>query len=145
MGARYLADTNVIIDLVLGRLPKVCATWLDRRLAAQRVAMSVITRIELLTKTEPVAEYKLMQEFTQSVPVLAFDEPVIWETIKLRQQRKVKKLPDAIIAATASAHGLVLITRNTSDFDSVSEVQLLDLHDEKNLIIPGDIDEEDYF
>lgn len=78
MGAGYLADSNVVIDLFWGRLPASCAQWLDQRLARQRVYLSVINRVELLTKTEPVAEYKLMQEFVQSVAVLPFDEPIIW-------------------------------------------------------------------
>jgi predicted nucleic acid-binding protein len=89
MEARYLADSNVIIDLVLGRLPPTCARWLDRRLESQNVYLSVVNRIELLVKTEPAAEHAVMQQFVHSVTVLPFDEPVIWETIQLRQQQKV--------------------------------------------------------
>ena len=128
MGARYLADTNAIIDLVVGRLPLAAASWLQRQLGQQLVAISVITRIELLTKTEPAAEYATMQAFVRDVQVFSFDEPVIRRTIALRQQYRVK-LPDAIIAATALAHGLVLVSRNERDFAGVSGLAVINPHD----------------
>ena len=90
------------------------------------VAISVITRIELLTKTEPASEYATMQSFVQSVDVLSLDELVTQQTISLRQQHRVK-LPDAIIAATALAHGLTLLTRNVSDFKATGLI-VLDPH-----------------
>ena len=132
MGAGYLADSNALIDLVLDRLPAASAAWLDGRLAAQQIAISVVTRIELLTKTQPAAEYATMQALVQSVPVLPLDEPVIRQTIALRQQHRVK-LPDAIITATALAHGLPLLTRNAADFRRVARLALLDPHDPAQL------------
>jgi predicted nucleic acid-binding protein len=42
----------------------------------------------------------------------------------LRQQHKIK-LPDAIIAATAMAEGLTLITRNSDDFKNINSLKLL--------------------
>lgn len=128
MGASYIADTNVVIDLVVGRLPTAATNWLEQQLGQQAVAISVITRIELLTKTEPASEYATMQSFVQAVAVLPLDEPVIQQTILLRQQHRIK-LPDAIIAATALAHGLPLLTRNTSDFSAVPGLVVLNPHD----------------
>lgn len=100
MGASYLADTNAVIDLVVGRLPPANAGWFDAQLMAQQVAISVVTRIELLTKTQPASEYAFMQAFVLSVHLLSLEEAVVQETIRLRQQHRIK-LPDAIIAATA--------------------------------------------
>lgn len=111
MGTGYLADTNVIIDLVLGRLPTAGAAWVDAQLAAGKVSISIITRIELLGKLVPTPEYAFLQSFVQSVAVLSLDEPVTQQTIRLRQQHRVK-LPDAIIAATALAHWLELVSHN---------------------------------
>ena len=74
MGARYLADTNTIIDLMIGRLPASASYWLEQQLEQQAVAISVVTRIELLTKTVPAAEYATMQEFVRTVDVLPLDE-----------------------------------------------------------------------
>ena len=127
MGARYLADTNTIIDLVVGRLPIASIAWLEQELGQQTVAISVVTRIELLTKKEPASEYETMQSFVKSVDVLLLDELVTQQTISLRQQHRVK-LPDAIIAATALAHGLSLLTRNMRDFQAVGGLRVMDLH-----------------
>jgi predicted nucleic acid-binding protein len=127
MGAGYLADTNTIIDLVVGRLPAASTAWLEQQLGQQRVAISVVTRIELLTKTEPASEYATMQAFVQNVEVVPLDELVTQQTIRLRQQHRMK-LPDAIIAATALAHGITLLTRNVGDFRNMGELTVIDLH-----------------
>lgn len=136
MGARYLADSNAIIDLVLNRLPQASAAWLDAQITAQQVAISVITRIELLTKTAPAAEYAIMQAFTQAIQILPLDEPVIQQTISLRQQQRIK-LPDAIIAATALVHELLLVTRNVKDFQAIAGLTVVNPHDtpSKRLIL----------
>ena len=38
------------------------------------------------------------------------------------------KLGDAIIAATALVHGLVLITNNTKDFTQIQDLVIVDPH-----------------
>jgi predicted nucleic acid-binding protein len=73
-----------------------------------------------------------MQALINSVRVLPLDEPVILQTIQLRQQRRIK-LPDAIIAATALVHGLPLVTRNVNDFQAVAGMVVINLHDPAQL------------
>ena len=109
-------------------MPAAGSTWLEQQLTQQTVAISVVTRIELLTKTEPASEYATMQAFVQSVAVLPLDEPTTQHTIRLRQQHRVK-LPDAIIAATALAHNIPLLTRNVSDFQALAGLAVLNLHE----------------
>jgi predicted nucleic acid-binding protein len=46
---------------------------------------------------------------------------VIETTVRLRQQKKIG-LGDAIIAATAIVYNKVLVTRNVSDFKSISNL-----------------------
>lgn len=112
---------------MVGRLPVASAIWLEQQLGQQAVAISVITQIELLTKTEPAGEYATMQAFVQSVAVFPLDELVTQQTIRLRQQQRIK-LPDALIAATALAYALPLLTRNVGDFRSVAGLAVLDPH-----------------
>jgi predicted nucleic acid-binding protein len=50
---------------------------------------------------------------------------IVNKTIAIRQLHK-KKLPDAIIAATALVYDLILITRNTIDFKSIDGLKVID-------------------
>ncbi|HAB54415.1 MAG TPA: hypothetical protein DCE80_19915 [Ignavibacteriales bacterium] len=51
-------------------------------------------------------------------------EDVVSKAIELRKNYKLK-LADAIIAATALAHTLTLVTRNTNDFKKIKKLNLL--------------------
>ena len=51
-------------------------------------------------------------------------EAVIEQTIRIRKTFGLK-LPDAVIAATALAHGLQLVTGNASDFKRVVGLNLV--------------------
>ncbi len=70
-----------------------------------------------------------MQSLMSSVTLLSLDEPVIQQTI---QQRR-SKLPDAIIAASALAHGLPLLTRNLADFQNIAGLTVINPHNPARL------------
>ena len=90
--------------------------------------MSVVVRIELLSWQGAPAEMQALEDFIAATEVLPLDEPVTQQTIRLRQQHRVK-LPDAIIAATALAHGIPLLTRNVSDFQALTGLAVFNLHE----------------
>ena len=55
MGPAILIDTNAVIDLIDGTLPLKASEWLDSIMGSQVPHISVITRIELFSKTiDPV-------------------------------------------------------------------------------------------
>ena len=128
MGADFLVDTNTGIDFLNGKLPTASTYWLQQLLDSQRLILSVIVRIELLSWAGDAADMQLLEDFIAVATVLPLDEPVIEQTIRLRQQHRVK-LPDAIIAATALAHGLTLVTRNTADFQALGGLLVINPHD----------------
>ena len=128
MGADFLIDTNAAIDFLNGKLPPTSTAWLEQLLDAQRLAMSVVVRIELLSWQGAPAEMQALEDFIAATEVLPLDELVTQRTIRLRQQHRVK-LPDAIIAATALAHGLPLLTRNVSDFQALAGLAFINPHD----------------
>ena len=64
--------------------------------------------------------------------VIGLDELIIQQTMRLRQQHRLK-LPDAVIAATALVRGLTLITRNVSDFKAIPGLAVLNPHEADQL------------
>jgi predicted nucleic acid-binding protein len=88
-------------------------------------AVSVISKIEVLGFNAPSQELKLLEDFFNDVMILDLNSEVIEQTILLRRAVKMKT-PDAIIAATAVAYQLSLITRNTVDFKNIPGLTIVD-------------------
>ena len=129
MGARFLIDTNAVIDLLESRLPPVAAYWLTEIQFRKEAAQSIVTRIELLSQRNPTANtLRSVGFWNEDVLELSLDDDVAAETIRIRQTHR-RKLPDAVIAATALVHNLPIITRNLADFRAISRLRVLDPHD----------------
>jgi len=108
-GAKWLLDTNVVIGL-LKKQPFAIALAEAQHLELSQAAVSQITRMELLGFPDLAREEEAaILEFLQNCQVLFVDEAVEQETIRLRRTNQFK-LPDAIIAATAQVHQLILLT-----------------------------------
>lgn len=121
MGTRYLVDTNVIIDYLENKLPENAIGFLD----SLEMQLSIISRIELLAW--PKIGHQQLNElngFISVSRVFNLAEDVVLKTIEIRKLYSIK-LPDAIIAATALANNLILITRNTADFKKIQYLEVL--------------------
>lgn len=57
-------------------------------------------------------------EFISNATIYDLDEVVANQTIRNRQQYKIKT-PDAIIGATAQVHGFEIVTNNIDDFKNL--------------------------
>jgi predicted nucleic acid-binding protein len=124
MGKSYLIDTNIIIDFSENRLP-LNAKLFVAEVIDNEPNISIINKIELLGFSLVTSE---IIEFTDSANIINLTEDITNKTIKLRKNRKIK-LPDAIIAATALAHNLTLISRNTKDFDGIDGLEFINPYD----------------
>jgi len=122
MGQGYLADTNTIIDYLENKLPETSNKVLDNNITK----ISVISRIELLVwKKASDEQLEILVDFIKASIVFDLSEAVILKSIEVRRNFGLK-LPDAIIAATAIIHNLILLTRNLKDFEKVITLKCVD-------------------
>jgi predicted nucleic acid-binding protein len=121
-----LLDTNIVID---GCKPG--GGWLSPWTDHPNAAIAGVTRVEALGFTGiGTTEEIALRTYLGRCPHLPLDDEVIERAISLRQKKRMK-LGDVIIAATALEYGLTLVTRNTSDFDHIGELNLTNPFDSR--------------
>lgn len=110
-----LLDSNIVIYA-----SKPAYAYLLDFIQRNPVKVSAITKIEVLGYHALLPdERQFLEGFFQNIDVLPVSEDIVNQAVALRQQRKMT-LGDALVAATALCHKLPLVTRNVSDFASVS-------------------------
>jgi predicted nucleic acid-binding protein len=129
----YLLDTNVISELRRQRPHGAVVAWLQET-ADEDLHLSAVTLGELqagveITREqapEKAAEIEAwIDQVAQTWNVLPVDGRTFRIWAKLMHRRPDPLLADALIAATAMVHHLVVVTRNVRDF-AVFEVGTLD-------------------
>ncbi|MBN1935316.1 MAG: type II toxin-antitoxin system VapC family toxin [Anaerolineae bacterium] len=116
-----LIDSNIIIYAARPEHADLRA-WIAERVPA----VSAISYVEVLGYHRLTGQARQhLEAFFAAAPVLPLSEEVLEQAVRLRQLKKMA-LGDALVAATALVHGLTLVTRNTRDFDWVSNLSLLD-------------------
>ena len=121
---KYLLDTNVVSEL---RKPKPhggVLAWL-KNLRDEQIFLSAVTFGELQRGIERTrAQNRIKAEEIElwvdrlagSSQILAMDAVCFREWARLMEGKQEHLLEDAMIAATARIHGLVVATRNDADF-----------------------------
>jgi predicted nucleic acid-binding protein len=88
--------------------------------------LSSITEIELLCwKTTNEKDIEVLNDFIYNSEVIELEQGIKLKTASLRKSYNIK-LPDAIIASTAIIYDLILLTKNISDFNKITELNILD-------------------
>ncbi len=123
MGKRYLIDTNVIIDYTGGLLPDNAYSFIEK-LFENSFEVSNITYIEVLGFNEVPEKLSKLEDLMNMASIVDLDNLVTKQTINLRRKLKIK-LPDAIIAATAIAYNMTLVSRNEKDFAKIKDLNVI--------------------
>jgi tRNA(fMet)-specific endonuclease VapC len=127
----YLVDTNVLSELMrLKPNPNLEARFGSEKADIFTSAIC-IEEIRYGAKIGPPGN-KLWERFSTDVlprvTVLAFDEPLAIKAGDLRAEWKQQGTPagygDGLIASTAKAKNLILVTRNVRHFDHVSGLKV---------------------
>lgn len=120
----YLLDTNVISELRRPRPHGAVVAWLEG-IADHDLHLSAVTLGELQAGVEITREQdpekaaqieSWIDLVAQTWSVLPLDARTLRIWAKLMHRRSDDLLTDALIAATAINHHLVVVTRNVRDF-----------------------------
>jgi predicted nucleic acid-binding protein len=129
----YLLDTNVVSELRRPRPHGAVLAWLDRT-ADEDLHLSAVTLGELQAGVEITRERDQekaseietwIDQVAQTWNILPVDARVFRVCAKLMHRRPDHLFEDALIAATAIVHHLVVVTRNVRDFTAF-QVDTLD-------------------
>lgn len=119
---KFVVDTNIVIYTLKGieKIVKVMEKLEDDNI---ELYYSTIVEAELFSFHELTEEQRVkIRGILDLGEIIDVDSEIALKAAELRAlsrknyQRKLK-LPDAIVAATASVHSAVLITRNVEDFN----------------------------
>ncbi|MGC3873753.1 type II toxin-antitoxin system VapC family toxin [Halomonas sp. GXIMD04776] len=133
----YLCDTNVVSELRKSRSDRANANvvawaW---EVPADQLYLSVISVLELemgvfRVERRDLEQGKVLRRWLSSQVMVAFASRILPVTVDIARRCAALHVPDpradrdALIAATALSHGLIVVTRNTRDFEAAG-VELL--------------------
>lgn len=128
----YLLDTNACIEILNDALSAVALKLAT--VPRGEVALCGIVKAELcfgaFKSARPRANLRLLRAFFEQFDVLPFHDRAIRNFGRIRSQLALQGTPigpfDLIIAATAVAHSVTLVTHNVREFSRVRQLRLED-------------------
>jgi predicted nucleic acid-binding protein len=121
---RYLLDTNVVSELRKPRPHGGVVAWLNRQ-EEEQLFVSAVTMGELQAGVERTRRQdpakagdieSWVDQFAASYQILPMDSSCFREWGRIMDRKPDELLEDAMIAATARVHHLIVATRNEADF-----------------------------
>jgi len=107
---RAVLDTNILIDYLAGMY--AAREEIERY---RSPGISLVTWLEVMAGARGGEEEISVRRFLARFDVQPISLAVAEEASRIRLERRMR-LADALIWATARAHGRLLVTRNTRDF-----------------------------
>ncbi|MDZ4286643.1 MAG: type II toxin-antitoxin system VapC family toxin [Prosthecobacter sp.] len=130
---RYLLDTNVLSEGLKPAPDARVAEWMNHN--QDESGISVLALAEMARGAEALPDGKRKNELLRKVrflqqdysdAILPLDEVIAWEWARYCRRIAESGLQiavvDSLMAATALAYGLAVVSRNTSDFPLVSVI-----------------------
>ena len=120
----YLLDTNIISELRRPRPHGALVAWL-RAVRNDDLHVSAVTIGEIQSGIEMTREQDQdkaaeieawLEQVAETYNILSMDAQVFRLWARLMHRRTDDLIEDAMIAATAAVHNLIVVTRNVRDF-----------------------------
>ena len=121
---RYLLDTNVVSELRKPSPHGGVVAWLNRQ-EEEQLFVSAVTMGELQAGIERTRRHDSakagdiefwVDQLAASYQILPMDASCFREWGRIMDRKPDELLEDAMIAATARVHHLIVVTRNEGDF-----------------------------
>jgi len=124
-----ICDTDVLIDYFdAGQLRhNDTKNIIEERISLNLVAISAITKMELLIGASNKTELNQIDKLTKRLGLLLINDEITRKALELIKTYRLSHglaIPDAIIAATAIISELELFTYNQRDFKFISGLKL---------------------
>jgi len=112
---KYLLDSNIIIYHLNG--DRTATEFIRKNINS--CAISQITYVEVLSfDFENEDERAEVKSFLECLDIFDTNKAIAIQCLKNIKKRKIK-IPDNLIASTAQANNLTLVTRNSDDFKNL--------------------------
>jgi len=126
MASLTIIDTDIIIDI--GRGIPDAVNCFQRLQLNSRLAISVVTQMELIVGCTNKVELQTLEKFLQQFDVIRIDQPISDKAVDLLRLYRLSHgllIADGLIAATAIIWDYPFITKNQRDYRFIQNLNLL--------------------
>ncbi|MFN5513393.1 MAG: type II toxin-antitoxin system VapC family toxin [Cyanobacteriota bacterium] len=132
MNNSIIVDTDIIID-VSRSIPEAVNCLQELQLRS-RLAISVVTQMELIVGCANKLELQTLEKFLQRFDVIRIDSSISDKAVELLRLYRLSHgllIADGLIAATAIIYNCHFITKNQRDYRFIQNLALLSYPQQK--------------
>jgi predicted nucleic acid-binding protein len=121
-----VVDTDILIDVSRG--VSQATEELEKLEESKTLAISVITKFELMVGCNDKKELKELKEFLEPFEIFHLSEAISSKAVELFDKFRLShdvKIANMLIASTAITYNIELISKNQKDFKFIDELQLM--------------------